>query len=90
MRRIEMDYKQKYEEALERAKVINPGTADYEVAVKIFPELKKSKDDIMRNFISHELACLRAIDEKGSDRYKELTDAIAWLEKLGGKLVKQQ
>lgn len=85
MRRIKMDYKQKYEEALERAKVINPGTADYEVAVKIFPELKKSEDDIMINFISHELACLRATDEKGSDRYEELTNAIAWLEKQGGK-----
>ena len=78
-----MDYKNKYKDALNRVKVINPGTADYEVAVKIFPELKKSKDDIMINFISHELACLRATDEKGSDRYEELTNAIAWLEKQG-------
>ena len=75
------DYKEKYEQALERAKVINPGTADYEVAVKIFPELKESEDERIKKFISHELACLRAADEKGSDRYKELTDAIAWLEK---------
>lgn len=36
----------------------------------------------MINFISNELACIRATDEKGSDRYDELTDAIDWLENL--------
>ena len=35
----------------------------------IFPELKESDDEKMRNFIINELACLRATDEKGSDRY---------------------
>ena len=49
----------------------------------IFPELKKSEDERIRNFISNELACLRAADEKGTVRYNELTEAIAWLEKQG-------
>lgn len=46
-------------------------------------ELKESDDEKMRNFIINELVCLRATDEKGSDRYEELTNAIAWLEKQG-------
>ena len=43
-------------------------------------ELKESDDEKMRNFIINELVCLRATDEKGSDRYEEFTNAIAWLE----------
>lgn len=39
----------------------------------------------MINFIANELMCLRALESngggKGSDRYNELTEAIAWLEK---------
>ena len=51
---------------------------------RMFPELKKSEEDEkIRNFISNELACLRATDEKGSDRYEELTKAIDWLENQG-------
>ena len=38
-------------------------------------------DEKMRNFIGNELACLRATEGKGSDRYEELTNAIAWLKK---------
>ena len=48
-----MDYKQKYEQALERAKIINPGTADYEVAVKIFPELESEGERIRKSLIEH-------------------------------------
>lgn len=80
-----MDYKKKYEDALKRAKIVNSGTADYNIVTQIFPELKESEDDMIRNFISHELACLRATDEKGSDRYEELTNAIAWLEMQGNQ-----
>ena len=40
-------------------------------------------DEKMANFIINELACLRATDEKGSERYEELTNAIAWVEKQG-------
>ena len=50
---------------------------------QIFPELKESDDEKMRNFIINELACLRATVEQGSDRYEELTNAIAWVEKQG-------
>ena len=50
---------------------------------EIFPELKESEDERIRNFISNELACLRATDEKGTVRYNELTEAMAWLEKQG-------
>ena len=42
----------------------------------IFPELKESERIRMIKFISNELACIRATDEKGSDRYDELTEAI--------------
>ena len=37
-------------------------------------------DEKMANFVTNELACLRATVEKGSDRYEELTNAIAWVE----------
>ena len=45
------------------------------------PELAETEDERIRKFITHELACLRASEEKDSDRYKELTTAISWLEK---------
>jgi len=54
-----------------------------EVLEKAFPELKESEDERMKNFISNELVCLRAADEKGIVRYNELTEAIAWLENKG-------
>lgn len=79
-----MDYKEKYEEALERCRefYLKLGNAKLKEEVEeIFPELNKSEDKKIRKFISHELACLRANDEKGSDRYEELTNAITWLEK---------
>ncbi len=77
-----MDYKEKYEQALERAKVINPGTADYEVAVKIFPELKESEDEkirkrlikIAKTWKDGGYAC-------GND--DEIDNILAWLEKQG-------
>ena len=53
--------------------------------VRIFPELQEDKDEMIKNFICNELACLRATDEKGSDRYNELTEAIGWIEKQGKK-----
>lgn len=79
-----MDYKKKYEDALNRAKKLQAnakGLILNKWLYSIFPELKESEDEQMINLINHELACLRATDEKGSDRYKELTNAIAWLEK---------
>ena len=71
---------QRYDEAIERAKS-ELNSPDKRLIEYIFPELKESEDVRIRNFISNELACLRASDEKGTVRYNELTEAIAWLEK---------
>jgi len=57
----------------------DPSLTDW--VISKFPELKESEDVRMKNFISNELACIRATDGKGSDRYNELTEAIAWLKK---------
>lgn len=73
-----MDYKQKYDQALERAKAINPGTADYEVAVKIFPELKESEDERIKSNIIKLLRFVRDTNHQYSD---ECSEAIAWYEK---------
>ena len=87
-----MNYEQKYKEALEKAKNVHAllkrsdDCKNYsyaETIEDIFPELRESEDERIRKFISQELACLRANDEKGSDRYEELTDAIVWFEKQG-------
>lgn len=45
--------------------------------------IKISNDEKIIKFITHELACLRASEENGSDRYEELTIAIDYLEKQG-------
>ena len=74
-----------YDEALKKASAAHKDEDRHLKATleRIFPELKESDDEKMRNFIINELACLRATDEKGSDRYEELTNAISWLEKQG-------
>ena len=72
-----------YDEALKKASAAHKDEDRHLKATleRIFPELKESDDEKMRNFIINELACLRATDEKGSDRYEELTNAIGWLKK---------
>ena len=72
-----------YDEALKKASVAHKDKDRHLKATleRIFPELKESEDKKIRNFIINELACLRATDEKGSDRYEELTNAITWIEK---------
>ena len=50
------DYKEKYEQALERAKVVNPGTTDYNIVTEIFPELKESKDEKLSKLL-HKVIC---------------------------------
>ena len=74
-----------YDEALKKASDAHKDDDRHLKATleRIFPELKYSDDNKMINFIINELACLRATDEKGSDRYEELTNAIGWLEKQG-------
>ena len=53
-----------YDKAIERAKKLYGNG----ITEEIFHELKESDDEKMRNFTINELACLRASDEKGSDR----------------------
>ena len=74
-----------YDEALKKASAAHKDDDRHLKATleRIFPELKESEDEKMINFIINELTCLRATDEKGSDRYEEITNAITWLEKLG-------
>lgn len=71
-----------YDEALKVTKnLIGAGLVYEDAAIQIFPELLKENDERIKNFINNELACLRATDDKGSDRYNELTEAITWVEK---------
>lgn len=90
MKELSIEQKVKaYDKALERMKSWARGehpecfTEAQKAAEFVFPELKESEDEKIRNFISNELACLRATDGKGSDRYEELTNAITWLKKQG-------
>lgn len=87
-----MDYEKAYKKALERARNVHKYSSDIAEIKRmeyIFSELAESEDDKIRNFISNELTCLRATTGKGSDRYEELTNAIAWLEKQGETFTKK-
>lgn len=86
MKELSIEEKAKaYDEAIARANELNyvsdRDSLQRKTVEHIFPELTESEDEKIRNFISNELACLRAADEKGTVRYNELTEAIAWLEK---------
>ena len=85
MKTLSIEEKAKaYDKAFGRAKALYAkGAPDSLHLEEMFPALKESEDERIRNFISNELACLRATEGKGSDRYEELTNAIAWLEKQG-------
>ena len=80
-----MDYKEKYEEALERAKkwYFAPNsnkipTFANRVIKEIFPELKESEDERIRKQIK------AFIKSRGSQITQSKTDAwLAWLEKQG-------
>ena len=80
-----MDYKDKYEQALKRAKEIYTGSYKPEVAltiaetfIKVFPELKESKDEGIRK------ALIRAFESLNTIKFWngiERTDILSWLEK---------
>lgn len=83
-----MDYKEKYEQALERAREIikdyeNRGLKDILFYAKedfeaIFPELKESEDEkIIKELITH-CRNTRCVTEEGAER---IAKWIAWLEK---------
>lgn len=75
-----MDYKKKYEEALERAKKLIVTSAAYDkfTIEKIFPELKESDDEKIRKDV---LAFIRR-EGQHIDKYK-WHKWTAWLEKQG-------
>jgi hypothetical protein len=88
MKELTIEQKAKaYDEAIKIAMSKIKNNKDHilyeEDIIDIFPELKESEDERIRKFISNELVCLRATYGKSSDRYEELTNAVAWLEKQG-------
>ena len=81
-----MDYKNKYNEALERARELSKTItgANYEY---IFPELKEDEDELiwLKNYISEEAYYLSIDIRDDEDRIKlqKLQKSLAWLEKQG-------
>lgn len=78
---MNMDYKERYEQALERAKKLQK-TCDSQAVVGwceyIFPELKESNDEHKNWILEYLYDGLRRTDEQFKDEFKA---AIAWLEK---------
>lgn len=81
-----MDYKEKYEQALERARMINNGEdVDVEAGTTtceyIFPELKESEDERIRKELIGflQLPHPQFVGERKQEKW------IAWLEKQGEK-----
>lgn len=74
-----MDYKKKYEEAvnkLEKFFINNDDRILYKHDIEsVFPELKKSEDDIIRRAIKE------AVEYYWSDDTQARTNIIAWLKK---------
>ena len=77
-----MDYKEKYEQALERAKKIHNQTEfDYEKGMmeEIFPELKESEDEKIRKWL---IDWAKAVN--WSEQFTVTKEQVlAWLEKQG-------
>lgn len=84
-----MNYKQKYEEAIERCKSWIRGehpecfTEAQKAGEFIFPELKESEDERIRKGLIKGLSAMRDIHKHQtfSDDAINIDDAIAWLEK---------
>jgi len=78
------DYKKKYEEALERVRMINSGNGvasppDWSICETIFPELKENED---KRWINWLIGHLKGYINQTDDKYAEVCKkAIAWLEK---------
>lgn len=85
-----MDYKEKYEMALEGIQEIL-GSGEDSIKMSrlqqrlqgIFPELKESEDEKIRQFLIHEVT--ETSDEIMSYRNMNKKDVLAWLEKQGEK-----
>lgn len=81
-----MDYKKKYEDAIKRAKVINPGSKNYNIVTAIFPELKESKDDRSQRIKKEVIELLYYYHSKSPCFIPpkfSLDETLAWLEKQG-------
>ncbi len=75
-----------YDKALERAKGIHHFSSDIAEIKRmeqIFPELKESEDEKMKNWILDELRLSYQWAAGDRDRCEELLKAIVWLEKQG-------
>ena len=81
-----MDYKEKYEQALERMKIwMSEDTPDeffdnHEVHTFVFPELKESDEEIIKEIISIVKSYRESCITEGNHRFD---NCIAWLEKQG-------
>ena len=82
-----MNYKKKYEEALERARDLminqNPPAFDKHLIEIVFPELKETEDERIRKAIKKALQVRCDGSRIISDEPVTLEEAIAWLEKQG-------
>ena len=83
-----MDYKKKYKEALERAKVYHTGGSiiDAHITEVIFPELKEDNDEMIRKGL---IKAVSRIFEghKLFDTDVTREEALSWLEKQGEQSV---
>lgn len=81
-----MDYKKKYKEALERARVYHTGGSicDAHMTEVIFPELKESEDEKMKTAIKHVL--YENYTDAAVIEGVEIAEIVAWLEDQGKKI----
>lgn len=81
-----IDYKEKYEQAMERARqfIEKPYLEDSAGIVRhIFPELAESEDEKMVKFIQIQLFNIKKTITENYELDAKLTKAIDWLEKQG-------
>lgn len=78
-----MDYKKKYEQALERARQVHTTNVDEnkKSTEYIFPELKESDDEMVRKWIRNELESKYVVDNIVNNVMAD--KALTWLEKQG-------
>jgi len=79
-----MDYKEKYEQALERAKKLYEQGTITESLGYVFPELQESKDERIRNFLI-DFIKICTWTEKKDQGWPSREDCLAWLEKQSEK-----
>ncbi len=81
-----MDYKQKYEQALENIKKIKAANKDNKELVDFieyqYPELKESEDEKMIKFIKGQLFIIKKTLTESYELDAKITNAIDWLNSL--------